>query len=107
MLGGVPFLQQFFGWLIREEELERSPIGRMWLAAIRTRATEISAAQQVAPAVQSNGRRAESVLLTLAALSAALWDYDIAKADEGTDVGWRSFADRATTTGRVGLPVLR
>jgi hypothetical protein len=52
------------------------------------------AAGQVASAVQSNGRRAESAPMTFAALSAALRDYGI-QADENTDACWRSCCDRA------------
>lgn len=44
---------------------------------------------------QSNGRRADSAPLTLAALSAALRDYGIAKANENADAWWKSCADRA------------
>lgn len=56
---------------------------------------KIVATKQLASGVHSNGRRSESAPITLAALSAALRDYNIAKADAGTDGWWKSCADRA------------
>lgn len=56
---------------------------------------ESAAAKPRVSGVQSSGRRAESAPLTLAALSAALRDYNIAKANENTDRWWKSCADRA------------
>ncbi|MDP9460709.1 MAG: hypothetical protein M3Q22_10830 [Actinomycetota bacterium] len=56
---------------------------------------KIAAAKQVASAVQCRAERARSAPLTLAALSAALRDYNLAKVDEATDPWWRSCADRA------------
>jgi hypothetical protein len=46
-------------------------------------------------AAHSRAKRAESAPLSLAALSAALRDYNIAKANENTDSWWKSCADRA------------
>lgn len=52
-------------------------------------------AGQVASVDHSTGRRGHSPTVTLAALSAALRDYGIAKANENADPWWRSCCDRA------------
>lgn len=54
-----------------------------------------AAAKPLASAVQSRAQRTGSAPLTLAALSAALRDYGVAKANENADRWWTSCADRA------------
>lgn len=56
---------------------------------------KIAAAKQVASAVQSRTTRRRSAPVTLAALSTALRDYNLAKVNENTDPWWRSCCDRA------------
>ncbi len=54
-----------------------------------------AAAKLLASTVQCRAERSKSAPITLAALSAALRDYNIAKANENTDAWWKSCADRA------------
>ncbi len=54
-----------------------------------------AAAKPHASAVQCRAERSRSAPITLAALSAALRDYNLAKASENTDVWWKSCVDRA------------
>lgn len=57
--------------------------------------SEDAATKQLTSGVHSTARRAESAPLSLAALSAALRDYNLAKANDGTNAWWKSCADAA------------